>query len=63
MLRIQGIELDGFKSYREHTVINDIHQQLTCVVGLNGSGKSNTFDAICFALGIEAKLLRGKSKK
>ena len=44
--------LDGFKSYANRTVISGFDSQFNAITGLNGSGKSNILDAICFVLGI-----------
>lgn len=44
--------IDGFKSYATRTVISDWDPLFNAITGLNGSGKSNILDAICFVLGI-----------
>jgi len=44
--------VDGFKSYGQRTEINGFDDQFNAITGLNGSGKSNILDAICFLLGI-----------
>lgn len=49
---IEKIIISGFKSYREHTVIDGFDQYFNAITGPNGSGKSNILDAICFVLGI-----------
>lgn len=49
---IKSIVLDGFKSYGQRTEITGFDDQFTAITGLNGSGKSNILDAICFVLGI-----------
>jgi structural maintenance of chromosome 2 len=49
---IDSIIIEGFKSYAQRTVINGFHQHFNAITGLNGSGKSNVLDAICFVLGI-----------
>lgn len=49
---IEEIVLDGFKSYSTRTVISGFDKQFNAITGLNGSGKSNILDAICFVLGI-----------
>ena len=51
-MHIKEVIIDGFKSYSERTVIQDWDEQFNCITGLNGSGKSNILDAICFVLGI-----------
>jgi len=50
---IQEIILEGFKSYATRTVISGWDAEFNAITGLNGSGKSNILDAICFVLGIE----------
>lgn len=42
----------GFKSYAVRTVISGWDESFNSITGLNGSGKSNILDAICFVLGI-----------
>lgn len=44
--------IDGFKSYQSRTVISGWDESFNSITGLNGSGKSNILDAICFVLGI-----------
>lgn len=44
--------IDGFKSYAQRTEIYGFDQLFNAITGLNGSGKSNILDAICFLLGI-----------
>ena len=51
-MHITEIILDGFKSYPNRTVISGWDPEFNAVTGLNGSGKSNILDAICFVLGI-----------
>ena len=49
---IEKIIINGFKSYRDHTVIDGFDPYFNAITGRNGSGKSNIFDAICFVLGM-----------
>ena len=49
---IKEIVIDGFKSYAQRTVISGWDPTFNAITGLNGSGKSNVLDAICFVLGI-----------
>lgn len=51
---IQEIILDGFKSYATQTRIGPFDPSFTAITGLNGTGKSNVLDAICFVLGISS---------
>ncbi|KAI0086823.1 condensin complex subunit SMC2 [Irpex rosettiformis] len=51
-MRIEELILEGFKSYPERTTIAGWDPSFNAITGLNGSGKSNILDAICFVLGI-----------
>jgi len=52
--------MNGFKSFGKETEI-PFNNSLNTVVGVNGSGKSNISDAICFVLGrLSAKSMRAK---
>ena len=51
-MRVVEIVIDGFKSYAVRTVISGWDESFNSITGLNGSGKSNILDAICFCLGI-----------
>lgn len=47
---IKRMKLKGFKSFANPTVLK-FEEGFNTVVGANGSGKSNVFDALCFVLG------------
>uniref|UniRef100_A0A669E9F3 Structural maintenance of chromosomes protein 2 n=1 Tax=Oreochromis niloticus TaxID=8128 RepID=A0A669E9F3_ORENI len=49
---IKSIIIEGFKSYAQRTEINGFDPLFNAITGLNGSGKSNILDSICFLLGI-----------
>jgi AAA15 family ATPase/GTPase len=44
--------IQGYKSYAVRTVISGWDPTFNAITGLNGSGKSNILDSICFVLGI-----------
>ncbi|KAL1922238.1 uncharacterized protein VTP21DRAFT_9777 [Calcarisporiella thermophila] len=49
---IEELIIEGFKSYAVRTHITGWDPSFNAITGLNGSGKSNILDAICFVLGI-----------
>ena len=51
-MHITEIVIDGFKSYSVRTNVDGFDPQFNAITGLNGSGKSNILDAICFVMGI-----------
>jgi structural maintenance of chromosome 3 (chondroitin sulfate proteoglycan 6) len=48
---IKQIVIQGFKSYKDQTIIEPFSPKHNVIVGRNGSGKSNFFAAIRFVLG------------
>ena len=49
---LKEVLVDGFKSYAVRQSIGPFDSAFTAITGLNGTGKSNILDAICFVLGI-----------
>ena len=61
MLKLESLEIFGFKSFASKVRI-DLDDRITAIVGPNGCGKSNLFDAIGWVLGGQsARYLRSQT--
>ncbi len=49
-MHIKQITISNFRSFRQQAEIHPFNPATNCVVGRNGSGKSNLFDAVQFVL-------------
>ncbi|CAD7971335.1 unnamed protein product [Amoebophrya sp. A120] len=63
-LFIKQVIIEGFKTYKQQTPLPiNFHPGSNIVVGFNGSGKSNFFNAILFVISDEFGQLRPEMKK
>ena len=60
---IKQVIIQGFKSYREQTVVDPFDPGHNVVVGRNGSGKSNFFCAIEFVLLADSSTLKAEQQR
>ncbi|XP_071947976.1 structural maintenance of chromosomes protein 3-like [Antedon mediterranea] len=60
---IKQVTIQGFRSYRDQTVVDPFSPKHNVVVGRNGSGKSNFFYAIQFVLSDEFSNLRPEQRQ
>lgn len=61
-MHIKQITISGFKSYRDATIAGPFSPGHNVVVGRNGSGKSNFFDAVRFVLSDTFSSLRAEER-
>src|ERR1700749_119534 len=62
-MRVKRLEIQGFKSFKDKTVIHFDHN-ITGIVGPNGCGKSNIVDAFFWVMGEQSyKHMRGNSSE
>lgn len=62
-MRVKRLEIQGFKSFKDKTVIHFDHN-ITGIVGPNGCGKSNIVDAFFWVMGEQSyKHMRGTSSE
>ncbi len=59
MTKINKLVLTGFKSFRNKTVV-PFFDGMTAVIGENGAGKSNLFDALSFVMGRRSSQMRAE---
>lgn len=50
---IKEVSIEGFKSYAQRVTLSNFDPGFNAITGLNGSGKSNILDSICFVMGIK----------
>jgi len=62
-MHIKQAIIRGFKTYRDQTKAEPFHPGSNVIVGFNGSGKSNFFNAILFVLSDQYGVLRADVRK
>ncbi|KAG0462697.1 hypothetical protein HPP92_021173 [Vanilla planifolia] len=60
---IKKVIIEGFKSYKEEVSTDPFSPKINCVVGANGSGKTNFFHAIRFVLSDLFQNLRSEDRQ
>lgn len=61
-MHIKKVIIEGFKSYKEEVSTDPFSPKVNCVVGANGSGKTNFFHAIRFVLSDLFQNLRSEDR-
>ncbi|CAJ0938684.1 unnamed protein product [Ranitomeya imitator] len=59
---LRSVIIQGFRSYRDQTIVDPFSSKHNVIVGRNGSGKSNFFYAIQFVLSDEFSHLRPEQR-
>ncbi|GBG85239.1 hypothetical protein CBR_g39805 [Chara braunii] len=62
-MHIKQVVIEGFKSYKDQIATDTFSPKHNCVVGANGSGKSNFFHAIRFVLSDVFHTLRAEDRQ
>ncbi|KAI0216956.1 Structural maintenance of chromosomes protein 3 [Lamellibrachia satsuma] len=62
-MHIKQVIIQGFRSYRDQTIVEPFSSRHNVIVGRNGSGKSNFFYAIQFVLSDEFSHLREEQRQ
>mmetsp|Transcript_117843 Transcript_117843/g.375676 ORF Transcript_117843/g.375676 Transcript_117843/m.375676 type:complete len:1202 (+) Transcript_117843:129-3734(+) len=63
-MHIKQVIIRGFKTYKEQvSLVEDFDRGVNVVVGFNGSGKSNFFNAILFVISDHFGTLRAETRK
>ncbi|KAH0488398.1 MAG: hypothetical protein KVP17_001222 [Porospora cf. gigantea B] len=60
---LREVVVEGFKSYGEKVVLGPLDAEFNAITGLNGSGKSNLLDAVCFVMGMRSLAQMRASKQ
>ncbi|SCU89109.1 LAFA_0E16204g1_1 [Lachancea sp. 'fantastica'] len=60
---IKSVVIQGFKTYKNTTVVEDLSPHFNVVIGGNGSGKSNFFAAVRFVLSDDFSNLRREERQ
>ena len=62
-MHIKQVIIEGFRSYKDQTIIDPFSHMHNVIVGRNGSGKSNFFFAIQFVLSDEFTNMSGEERQ
>lgn len=60
---IKQLIIQGFKTYKDRTVIDEFSSHVNIVLGKNGAGKSNLLDAIQFVLSDKYSNMRTEERQ